>query len=85
MLDFGGYFLTLLFIANSHYTLHDVFTMSAMHVPDSGGILYFPFMSSDCTNYVDPHTIITIFFMFWLYFMFLLIDGFVFSVFDSRY
>jgi hypothetical protein len=28
------------------------------------------FMYSDCTNYVDPHSIITIFLMFWLYFMF---------------
>jgi hypothetical protein len=27
----------------------------------------FLFMYSDCTNYVDPHTIITIFLMFWLY------------------
>jgi hypothetical protein len=32
-------------------------------------------MYSDCTNYVDPHTIIQIFLIFWLYFMFLLIDG----------
>jgi hypothetical protein len=45
----------------------------------------FLFMSSDCTNYVDPRTIITIFLMFCLYFMFFLTDGFVFSVFDSRY
>jgi hypothetical protein len=34
-------------------------------------------MYSDCTNYVDPHTIITIFLMFWLYFIFFLTDGFV--------
>jgi hypothetical protein len=44
----------------------------------------FLFMYSDCTNYVDPHTIITIFLMFWLYFMFFLTDGFEFYVFDSR-
>jgi hypothetical protein len=44
----------------------------------------FLFMYFDCTNYVDPHTIITIFLMFWLYFMFFLTDRFVFSVFDSR-
>jgi hypothetical protein len=37
----------------------------------------FLFMYSDCTNYVDPHTIITIFPRFWLYFMFFLTDGFV--------
>jgi hypothetical protein len=37
----------------------------------------FLFMYSDCTNYVDPHTIITIFLMFRLYFMFILTDGFV--------
>jgi hypothetical protein len=37
----------------------------------------FLFMYSDCTNYVDPHTIITIFLMFSLYFMFFLTDGFV--------
>jgi hypothetical protein len=43
----------------------------------------FLFMYSDCTNYVDPHTIIAIFLMFWLYFMVFLIDGFVFSAFDS--
>jgi hypothetical protein len=30
------------------------------------------FIYSDCTNYVDPHTIITIFLMFWLYLMFFL-------------
>jgi hypothetical protein len=40
-------------------------------------------MYSDCTNYLEPHTIITIFIMFWLYFIFILTDGFVFSVFDS--
>jgi hypothetical protein len=45
------------------------------------------FMYSDCTNYVDPHTIIIIFLRFWLYFMYFLYfltDGFGFSVFDSR-
>jgi hypothetical protein len=35
-------------------------------------------MNSDCTNYVDPHTIIRIFLMFWLYFMFFLTDGLYF-------
>jgi hypothetical protein len=40
------------------------------------------FMYSKCYNYVDPHTIITIFIMFWLYSMFVLIDGFVFSGFN---
>jgi hypothetical protein len=44
----------------------------------------FLFMYSDWTNYVDPYTIIKIFLMFSLYFMFFLTDGFVFSVFDSR-
>jgi hypothetical protein len=34
-------------------------------------------MNSKCTNYVDPHTIITIFVMFWLNCMFFLTDGFV--------
>jgi hypothetical protein len=34
-------------------------------------------MNSNCTNYVDPHTIIIIFLIFWLYFMFFLTDGFV--------
>jgi hypothetical protein len=37
----------------------------------------FLFMYSDCTNYVDPYTIMTIFLMFWLYFMCFLTDGFV--------
>jgi hypothetical protein len=32
----------------------------------------FLFMYSDCTNTVDPHMIITIFLIFWLYFMFFL-------------
>jgi hypothetical protein len=41
-------------------------------------------MYSDCINTVDPHTIIIIFLIFWLYFMFFLTDVFVFSVFDSR-
>jgi hypothetical protein len=44
----------------------------------------FLFMYSDCTNYVDPYTMIIIFRMFWLYVMFFLTDGFVLSVFDSR-
>jgi hypothetical protein len=44
----------------------------------------FLFMYSDCTNYVDPHTIITIFLIFGCILCFLT-DGFVFSVFDSRY
>jgi hypothetical protein len=44
----------------------------------------FLFMYSDSTNYVDPHTIIIIFLMFWLYFIFFLTDGFVFAVFVSR-
>jgi hypothetical protein len=38
---------------------------------------------SDCTNYVDPHPIITIVLMFWLHLMFFLTDGFVLSMFDS--
>jgi hypothetical protein len=42
------------------------------------------FMYCYCTNYIDPPRIITIVLMFWLYFIFFLIDGFVFSVFDSR-
>jgi hypothetical protein len=45
----------------------------------------FLFMYSDCSNQLDPHTIITIFLMFWSYFMFFFTDEFVFSVFDSRY
>jgi hypothetical protein len=41
LLDFGGYFLTLLFIADSHFTFHNFFILYAMHVLDSGGILFF--------------------------------------------
>jgi hypothetical protein len=41
MLDFGGYILTLLFIADSHFTFHNFFILYAMHILDSGGILYF--------------------------------------------
>jgi hypothetical protein len=41
-------------------------------------------MYSDCTNYVDPHTIITIFLISRLYFMFFYRDSFVLSMFDSR-
>jgi hypothetical protein len=44
----------------------------------------FLFLNSDYTNYMDPHTIITIFLMLWLYFMFFLTDAFVFAVFDTR-
>jgi hypothetical protein len=39
MLDFGGYFLTLLFIADSHCTFHNVFILYAMKVLNSGRIL----------------------------------------------
>jgi hypothetical protein len=38
----------------------------------------FLFMYSDCTNYVDPHTIMSIFLILWLYFIFFLTNGFVF-------
>jgi hypothetical protein len=38
----------------------------------------FLFILSDCTNYVDPHTLMKIFLMFWVYFMFFLTDGFGF-------
>jgi hypothetical protein len=41
ILDFGGYFLILLFIADSHFTFHNFFILYAMHVLDSGGILFF--------------------------------------------
>jgi hypothetical protein len=41
MLDFGGYFLTLLFIADSHYTFHIFFIVYAMHILDAVGILCF--------------------------------------------
>jgi hypothetical protein len=44
----------------------------------------FLFMYSDYTNTVDSHTIIIISFIFWLYYMFVFTDGFVFSVFDSH-
>jgi hypothetical protein len=40
----------------------------------------FLFMYSDRTNYVDPHTIITIFLMFWLYLCFSLQIDLVFCV-----
>jgi hypothetical protein len=43
LLDFGEYFLTLLFIADSHFTFHNFFILYATHVLDSGGILYFCF------------------------------------------
>jgi hypothetical protein len=42
------------------------------------------FMYSDFSNNVDPDKIMTIFLMVWLYFKFLVTDGFVFSVFDSH-
>jgi hypothetical protein len=69
ILDFGGYFLTLLYIADSHFTFHNFFILYATHVLDSGGILCFCLYIPTISNYVDPHTIITIFPMFWLYFM----------------
>jgi hypothetical protein len=45
----------------------------------------FLFMYSDCTNYVDPHTSMTSFLIFWLYYKFFLTDGFVYSGFVSRW
>jgi hypothetical protein len=41
MLDLGGYYLTLLYIADSHFTFHNVFILNPIHVLDSGGILCF--------------------------------------------
>jgi hypothetical protein len=41
LLDFVGYVLTLLNIADSHFTFHNFFILYAMHVPDSGGIVCF--------------------------------------------
>jgi hypothetical protein len=41
MLDFGEYFLMLLYIADSHFTFHNFFILYAMHVLDSAGILCF--------------------------------------------
>jgi hypothetical protein len=43
----------------------------------------FLFMYFDYTKTVDPHTIITIVLIFWLYFIFCLSHGFEFSMFDS--
>jgi hypothetical protein len=41
MLDFGGYFLTLLFIADSHFRFHNFFILNATPILDSAGILCF--------------------------------------------
>jgi hypothetical protein len=41
MLDFGGYFLILLYIADSHFIFHNFVILYATHVLDSGGILCF--------------------------------------------
>jgi hypothetical protein len=41
VLDCGGYCLTLLYIADSHFTFHNFLILYTMHVLDSGGILYF--------------------------------------------
>jgi hypothetical protein len=43
LLDFGGYFLTLLYIADSHFTFHNFFILYAMQVLNSGRILCFCF------------------------------------------
>jgi hypothetical protein len=43
MLDFEGYFLTLLFIADSHFTFHNFFILYAIYIIDAGGILCFYF------------------------------------------
>jgi hypothetical protein len=85
MLDFVGYFLTLVYIAVSHFTFHNFFILYSTYVLESGGILCFCLCILGCTNYVDSHMIITIFIMFWLYFKFFLTDGFIFSAFNSRY
>jgi hypothetical protein len=41
VLDFGEYFLTLLFIADSHFTFYNFFILYGTHVLDSAGILCF--------------------------------------------
>jgi hypothetical protein len=41
MLDFVGYFLTLLNVADSYFTMYNFFILYATHVLDSGGIFYF--------------------------------------------
>jgi hypothetical protein len=84
VLDVGEYFLTLLSIADSHFTFHNFFILYAIHVLDSGGILCYCLCVLTVLTNVDSHTIITIFCMFWLYLMFFLTDRFVFSVFDYR-
>jgi hypothetical protein len=43
------------------------------------------FMYSECTNTVDPYSIITILQIIELWYMVCLIDEFIFSVFDSSY
>jgi hypothetical protein len=40
ILDFGGYFPTLLYVVDSHFTFHNFFILYAPHVLDSGGLLY---------------------------------------------
>jgi hypothetical protein len=57
---------------------YNFFILYVTHVLDSVGSIVSLFMYSDCTNYVDPHTIITIFLMLWLYYMFFFTDGFVY-------
>jgi hypothetical protein len=42
-------------------------------------------MYSDGINTVDPHTMIIILLIYWLYFMFGLTDVFLFSLLDSRH
>jgi hypothetical protein len=41
ILDFGGYFIKLLFIADIHCTFHNFIIFYAMHIQDSGVILCF--------------------------------------------
>jgi hypothetical protein len=68
MLDFREYFLTLLFIGDSHFTFHDFFILWSTYILESGGILWMCLCIHDWSNSVDPHMIIRIsLILYWIF------------------
>jgi hypothetical protein len=71
------------FIADSQFTCDNFVMFCGLPVLDSGRNIMFLSMYSNCITTADPYITIIIFFIGWLYFMYFLIDIFVFSVFNS--
>jgi hypothetical protein len=64
-------------LRTTHFTFHNFLHLLCNARSRFRGNILILLMYSDCINAVDPHTIIPISFVLWLYYMFCLTDGFV--------